>query len=88
MVGKREREIALAEHGRWITRLRDDMRVLEQRLRGLEQRMATLELNLAGLTKLCEKLDLALAPLGDELDRLASRIDTLTGSNVRTRSKG
>lgn len=87
MVSKRDREIALAEHGRWITRLRDDMRVLEQRLRGLERRVATLEVNLAELTKLCGKLDLALAPLGDELARLASRVDTLAGPNVRMKSR-
>jgi uncharacterized coiled-coil protein SlyX len=67
----------LAEHGRRIARFRDDARVLEQRLRGLERRVATLEANLAELTKLYGKLDLALAPLGDELVRLGSRVDAL-----------
>ena len=77
MFDEEDGKVVLAEHGRWIARLRDDGRVLEQRLRGLERRVATLEANLAELTKLYGKLDLALAPLRDELVRLGSRVDAL-----------
>ena len=79
MFGEGDGKVVLAEHGRWITSLRDDARVLEQRLRGLERRVATLEANLAELTKLCGKLDLALGPLSDKLARLGSRVDALIG---------
>ncbi len=79
MFGEKDSKVVLAEHGRWIASLRDDARVLEQRLRGLERRVATLEANLAELTKLYGKLDLALGAIGDELARLGSRIDTHTG---------
>ena len=79
MFGEKDGKIVLAEHGRWITSLRDDARMLEQRLRGLERRVATLETNLTELTKLYGKLDLSLAQLGDELARLASRVDVLIG---------
>jgi uncharacterized coiled-coil protein SlyX len=63
----------LAEHGWWIARLRDDARVLEQRLCSIEHRMLTLEKSIAKLTKIYCKLDLALASLGDELVRLNSK---------------
>ncbi len=79
MFDEEDGRVVLAEYGRWIASLRDDARVLEQRLRGLERRVATLEANLAELTKLYGKLDLAMAPLGDELARLASRVDALIG---------
>jgi len=77
--GEEDGKVVLAEHGRWIASLRDDARVLEQRLRGLERRVATLEANLAELTKLYGKLDLALGALSDELARLGSRVDALIG---------
>lgn len=38
-----DREALLAEHGRWIARLRDDLALLEQRLRSLERRVSRLE---------------------------------------------
>ena len=79
MFGEKDGKVVLAEHGRWIASLRDDARMLEQRLRGLERRVATLETNLTELTKLYGKLDLSLAQLGDELARLASRVDVLIG---------
>lgn len=79
MFGEEDGKVVLAEHGRWIASLRNDARVLEQRLRSLERRVATLEENLAELTKLYGKLDLALAPLSDELTRLGSRVDALVG---------
>jgi len=77
--GKEDGKVVLAEHGRWIASLRDDARVLEQRLRSLERRVAILEANLAELTKLYGKLDLALRPISDELARLDSRVNALTG---------
>ena len=70
-------DIVLAEHGRWIASLRDDARMLEQRLRSLELRVATLEANLTELTKLYDKLDMSLAQRDDELARLASRVNAL-----------
>ena len=79
MFGEEDGKVVLAEHGRWIANLRDDSRVLEQRLRGLERRVATLEANLSELRKLYGRLDLALGPLGDELARLGSRVDSLIG---------
>jgi len=77
--GEKDGKVVLAEHGRWIASLRDDARMLEQRLRGLERRVATLEANLTELTKLYGKLDLSQAQLGDELTRLTSRVDVLIG---------
>ncbi len=38
----RERRI-LVEHGRWISHLLNDLRVLEQRLEHLERRLGTVE---------------------------------------------
>jgi len=64
---------ALTEHGRWISRLRDDMKVLEQRLCGLERRVSTIEGNLAELAKLYSRLDLALSKIDDELKRRRRR---------------
>jgi uncharacterized coiled-coil protein SlyX len=33
----------LAEHGKWIAQLRDDLALLEQKLRSLERRVSRLE---------------------------------------------
>ena len=89
MFGEEDSKVVLSEHGRWIANLRDDSRVLEQRLRSLERRVATLEANLSELRKLYSRLDLALEPLGDELARLDSRVDSLVefyrGSKSRRR---
>ncbi len=72
--GKRSGETAvLAEHGRWIARLRDDMKVLDQRLRGVERRISTTEANLAELMKLYSKLDLAVSRIDDGLRHWARR---------------
>lgn len=38
-----DREALLAEHSRWISQLRDDLALLEQRLRSLERRVSRLE---------------------------------------------
>jgi len=86
--GDKDGKVVLAEHGRWIASLRDDARMLEQRLRGLERRVATLEANLTELTKLYGKLDLSQAQLGDELARLASRVDVLIGQLHRSVKSG
>ncbi|MGC8817592.1 MAG: hypothetical protein ACP5PX_07360 [Candidatus Hadarchaeum sp.] len=52
-------EAILAEHGRGIARLCDDVKVLGQRLQVLERRISTLENNLAELTKFFSKFELA-----------------------------
>lgn len=68
--GKRDDETTvLAEHGRWIARLRDDAKVLDQRLHNLERRVSTVEANLAELAKLYGKLDLVFSKIDDELKR-------------------
>lgn len=66
--------VVLAEHGRWIARLRNDVNVLEQRLRGLERRISTIEANLSELAKLYGKIDLSLSKIDDELTRRARRL--------------
>jgi len=53
----------LAEHGRWIARLRDDVKVLDQRLHALERRVSTIEGNLSELARLYGRLDIALSSL-------------------------
>ena len=74
MFRHRSDEVAiLTEHGRWISRLRDDLKVLDQRLCGLEWRVSTMEGNLAELAKLYGRLDLALSKLDDELKRRTRR---------------
>lgn len=55
--------VVLAEHGRWIARLRDDVKVVDQRLRALERRVSTIEGNLAELAKLYGRLDISLSRL-------------------------
>lgn len=70
-----DEKVVLKEHGRWISRLRDDFKVLDQRLSGLERRVSTIEENLAELAKLYGGLDLALSKLDDELKRRGRRRD-------------
>lgn len=62
-----DEKAVLSEHGRWISRLHDDFKVLDQRLIRLEQRVSTIEGNLAELMKLYAGLDLALSKLVDEV---------------------
>jgi len=60
-VGLRKRAdkmAVLAEHGRWISIFRDDIKLLEQRLRGLERRLSVAEHNLAELRGAYGKPDL------------------------------
>jgi len=68
-----DEKAVLTEHGRWISRLRDDFKVLDQRLGGLERRVSTIEGNLAELAKLYGRLDLTLSKLDDELKRRRRR---------------
>lgn len=58
MLRKINDEVTIADHGRRITKLCDDVGVLSQRLLALEKRLATVENSLAELTKLCYRLDL------------------------------
>lgn len=62
--------IILAEHGRWIARLRDDSKVLDQRLHALERRVLAVESNLANLSKNYGRLDISLSKLETESQRL------------------
>ncbi len=59
----REHELVLAEHGRWLGKLRDGLYSNEQRLRALEHRVSMLEGHLVELLELWRKLDLELAGL-------------------------
>lgn len=58
MLRKINDEVIIAEHGRRITKLCNDVGVLSQRLLVVERRVAALENNLAELAKLCHRLDL------------------------------
>ncbi|MFH1821164.1 MAG: hypothetical protein ABH852_01805 [Methanobacteriota archaeon] len=62
----------LAEHGRWIARLRDDVKVLQQSLHSLERRASTIEGNLAELAKLYGRLDISISKLETD-DRRGGR---------------
>lgn len=75
----REHELVLAEHSRWIAKLRDAVHAGEQRLRMLEQQVSALEGHLAELMKLYEKLDAQLAEVRADLIRLNSKVDALAG---------
>lgn len=83
---ERSNEKILAEHGKWIARLRDDARVLEQRLYSLERRTSIFEVNLAELAKSQGKLKLDLTSLEDKLARLDSKFEAFgVQPNVRSR---
>lgn len=73
----RDDERVLAEHGRWLAKLRDAARSIEQRLVALERRVAVLETQLVESTKRSNALDLQLTGVGDELVRLDSKVDAL-----------
>lgn len=76
----------LAGHGRWISKLRDAIRLYDQRLAMFERRVSALEGNLAELTKTCCRLDVQMTSMGDELARLGSRLDVLA-KNLTPSSK-
>ena len=79
---RKDETAALTDHGRWISRLRDDFRTLNQRLRGLERRVSTMEENLVELTKLYSGLDLALSKLDDEAKLCARRSKAWVASTL------
>ncbi|MEM3421481.1 MAG: hypothetical protein QW835_01670 [Candidatus Hadarchaeum sp.] len=58
MLKKINDEVIIADHGRRIAKLCDDVDVLSQRLLALERRVATIENSLAELRKFCYRLDL------------------------------
>jgi uncharacterized coiled-coil protein SlyX len=58
-----------------MSRLRDDFKVLDQRLTRLERRVSTIEGNLAELAKLYGGLDLTLSRLADEVRQCRRRVD-------------
>jgi len=74
---KRDEERVLAEHGRWLAKLRDTARSIEQRLLTLERRVAVLETQLVESTRRSNALDLQFAGVGDELVRLGGKVDLL-----------
>ena len=76
-LGGRDGAEVLAEHGRWMARLRDEAEVIEQRLRGLERRVNALEANVAELRGIYAKLDIAHAQFSDRIDRIHHRVDSL-----------
>jgi len=83
MFGKsREHELVLAEHSRWIAKLRDAVHTGEQRLRMLERQASALEGHLVELMKLHEKLDAQLAEVRANLIRLSSKVDALAGERT------
>ncbi len=63
---KKNDAAVLAEHGRWVARLRDDVKMLDQRLHSMEQRVHTIEDNLANLAKDYVRLDVALSKIEGE----------------------
>lgn len=74
MFGKKSDGAAiLAEHGRWMAKLRDDVKVLDQRLLALERRLSTVEGNLAELAKIYGRLDITLSELEIEGGRTRGR---------------
>ena len=72
-----DEERVLAEHGRWLARLRDATRSIEQRLLALERRVTAFETQLLESTKRLNALDLQVAKTGDELVRLGSKVDAV-----------
>lgn len=74
MLGRDEKHL-LAEHGRWLARLRDAARSIEQRLLALERRVTVLEGQLVESTKRSNALDLEIARVDDELVRLSGRVE-------------
>ncbi len=63
---KNDAAVIMAEHGRWVARLRGDVQILDQRLRSLESRVSAAESNLSDLAKDYGRLDIALSKLEAE----------------------
>jgi len=79
MLKKSEEEVILAEHGRWIGKLRDASRLLEQRMTILERRVSALEGHVAELSKLYCKIDGQTSHADDQITQLKSKIDFING---------
>ncbi|KUO39583.1 MAG: hypothetical protein AVW06_03550 [Hadesarchaea archaeon DG-33-1] len=77
MLDKVNERAILAEHGRWIERLRYATRTFDQRLTALEHRMSVLEGHLSELVKVNRKLDAQLTSAADQLSMLSSRFEVL-----------
>jgi len=78
MLDKANGRAILAEQGRWVSRLRDAVRLFDQRLTALEHRMSVLEEHLSELTRANRKLDVRLTSATDQLSMLSSRLEVLT----------
>ena len=79
VLNKSDEEAVLAEHGRWVAKLRDASRLLEQRMVMLERRVSALEEHMAELTKMYCKIDAQTSCVGDQITQLTSKIDFLNG---------
>jgi predicted nucleic acid-binding Zn-ribbon protein len=75
VIYKEDSKIVLAEHGRSIADLKDDVQILERRLEALERRVSVLEENLAESMKLYSKLDISIISIDDKLSRLNSWVN-------------
>jgi len=78
MLKKANGRAILAEQGKWVARLRDAVRLFNQRLTTLEHRMSVLEEHLSELTRTNRKLDARLTSATDQLSMLNSRLEVLT----------
>jgi len=89
MFSRKNEEVVLAEHGKWIAKVRDLTRLTEQRIGMLERRVSTLEGHFAELAKFSYKLEPQLSSALDGLARLSSRVDSLTKNLAahKTRAK-
>jgi len=77
MLNKSDGEVILAEHGRWVAKLRDASRLLEQRMTILERRVSALEGHVVELSKLYYKIDAKTSHIDDQFTKLISKIDFL-----------
>ena len=77
MLDKSNGQAILAEQGKWVARLRDAARLLDQRLIALEHRMSVLEEHLSELTKANRKRDVRLTSVTDQLRVLILRFEFL-----------
>jgi len=84
MFRKKDEEVVLAEHGKWIAKVRDLTRLTEQRIGMLERRVSTLEGHFAELAKFSYKLEPQLSSALEGLARLSSKVDSLA-KNLATR---
>jgi len=79
MPNKSDEEAILAEHGRWVAKLRDASSLLEQRMTMLERRVSALEGHVAELSKLYCKIDAQTSHADDQITQLILKIDFLNG---------